>query len=170
MLDRDGIVQLAFELAGAVDRFVGMARSFFNAVVLSGEPCPACGGSLVMERDGRCRCAACARRLDPTIVFQRCPACGGKPRLRIRRYVCGSCGAEIVSRFLFDGLTFDAAYFRQKMTESRERRRAQRERVRQTLAESRSASLRPPTAELAAVSDLFAALNELTGESRIAPT
>jgi hypothetical protein len=38
---------------------------------------------------------------------------------------------------LFDGLVFDTDYFRQKMVESRQRKREQRERVRQMLAEIR---------------------------------
>jgi hypothetical protein len=164
MLERQGMVQLALDLAGVVDRFVGHARSFFNAVVLSGVSCPQCDGHLAMERDGRCRCTACAHSIDPTITFQRCPTCGAKPKLHIRRYACSSCGAEITSRFLFDGLAFDATYFRQKMSESRERQRERRERVRQMLAETRSASLLPPAADLAEASDLLAALNQLTGE------
>lgn len=53
----------------------------------------------------------------------------------MRRYECAGCGTEIASRFVFDGLVFDANYFGQRMAEHRRRRREQRERVRQMLAE-----------------------------------
>ena len=49
---------------------------------------------------------------DPTIAFQRCTACDGRIGLQIRRYRCRKCGSEVVSRFLFDGLVFNAEYFR----------------------------------------------------------
>ena len=68
----------------------------------------------------------------------------------------------MVSRFLFDGLVFDAAYFRQKMAESRRQRRDLRERVRQMLAGSRSGPVSPAAAELDAVPGLLEALNGLT--------
>jgi len=86
--------------------------------------------------------------LDPTISFQRCSACGGVPVLRVRRYNCRDCGIVIQSIFLFDGLIFDGEYFRQKMIESRQRRKEQRERVREMLAESRSGDLSLEYADL----------------------
>jgi chromatin segregation and condensation protein Rec8/ScpA/Scc1 (kleisin family) len=70
-----------------------------------------------------------------------------------------------VSQFLFDGLVFDAEYFRQKVAESRERKRELRERVRQMLAESRSNALQLEALEPASASDLFQAIDALTLEA-----
>ncbi len=134
------ITRLAFLLAEAVAGLVARVRAFCHEVMLAGHACPTCGGGLVMVRDGACRCLACGRTFDPTVAFQTCDACGGRPRLRVRRYECRRCQAEIVSRFLFDGLVFDAAYFREKMAEHRKHRQAQRERVRQMLAACRSSA------------------------------
>ena len=156
------IIGLAFKLADAVSRLVERARRFFYEVVLSSYACPGCGGKLAMVGEGRCRCMACGRELDPTTTFQRCSACGGKPVLRIRRYRCRACGADVQSRFLFDGLVFDAEYFRQKMAESRHRKCDKREQVREMLAESRSGPINPPQADLEAIPGLIDALNGLT--------
>jgi len=149
-------------LAEAVAALVARARRFFYAVSLCGYCCPRCGAPLQMEQDGRCECRGCGLRFDPTVAFQCCSSCGGKPCLQVRRYVCGVCGTEVVSRFLFTGLVFDADYFQQKMAEHRERKRKQRERVCQMLAESRSENLSPPAADLDMVPGLADALNELT--------
>ena len=156
------IIGLAFKLAEAVSRLLAHARRFFYEVVLSSYACPRCGGTLAMLRDGRCRCTACGLDLDPTVAFQRCSACGGVPVLRISRYRCRACGADVPSRFLFDGLVFDAEYFRQKMTESRHRKCDKREQVRKMLAESRSGPVSPPPADLEAIPGLLDALNGLT--------
>ena len=157
------IIEQALALAKAVDRFREQARRYYYHVMLSGHACPQCEGSLAMTREGRCRCCACGEELDPTVAFQRCSSCGGKPRLAVRRYLCGQCGADVPSRFLFDGLVFDAEYFRQKVAESRQRRQELRERVRQMLAESRSGVIQLPAAELEAVPGLIDALNALAG-------
>jgi len=82
--------------------------------------------------------------------------------LRVRRYECKNCGSDIQSKFLFEGLAFDADYFRHKMMESRQRKTEQRDRVRQMLAESRSADLPLGAVDLAAVPGLLDALNSLT--------
>ena len=156
------IIGLAFKLAEAVSRLLAHARRFFYEVVLSSYACPRCGGKMAMLRDGRCRCMACGLDLDPTVAFQRCSACGGVPVLRISRYRCRACGADVQSRFLFDGLVFDAEYFRQKMAESRHRKCDKREQVRKMLAESRSGSVSPPPADLEAIPGLLDALNGLT--------
>ena len=42
------------------------------------------------------------------LYFQRCAGCGGRPVLRVRRYLCGRCGADVASHFLFDALVFYA--------------------------------------------------------------
>jgi hypothetical protein len=157
------IVSQAFCMAELVQRVTEHARQFYYAVVLSAHACPECGGSLEMTGEGRCGCRCCRKALDPTLTFQRCPHCGGGLRLRVRRYGCPACGTDVPSRFLFDGLVFDAEYFRQKMAESRERRQELRERVRQMLAESRSAVLETPAIELDDHLDLLQALNALIG-------
>ncbi len=156
------LVTLAFDMAKTVEVFVEKARRFFHSVMLLGRCCPQCNGSLVMVAEGTCQCVLCGTEFDATVAFQRCPACGGVPALRVRRYECRACGRPITSKFLFDGLVFDAEYFRQKMAESRQRRQEQRERVRQMLAESRSAGLALASAELSSVPGLMDALNGLT--------
>jgi len=47
----------------------------------------------------------------------------------------------VASRFLFDEQVFDPQYFREKMMESRERKKALREELRRLLASSRSGAL-----------------------------
>jgi hypothetical protein len=153
---------LALEMAESVEAFLRKARRFFYSVMLFGHRCPNCSGSLAMASEGKCRCESCGKDIDPTIVFQRCQACGGVPVLRVRRYQCKNCGGDIESKFLFDGLVFDAEYFRQRMAESRHRQREQRERVRQILAESRSGAMPLESADLDSVPGLIDALNALT--------
>jgi len=159
------IVRLAFRLAEAVTGFAGRVRQLYYAVMLMGHECHRCGGGLVMEVEGRCRCKACGHEFDPTVAFQSCGTCGGRLELRVRRYRCTQCGADVASRFLFDGLAFDAEYFRQKMTESRRRKRDLRERVRKMLAESRSPHLDAMPADLTTIPGLVDALNGLVGSA-----
>jgi len=156
-----GIIRLAVRLAEAVTGFAGRARQLYYAVMLMGHECPGCGGSLAMVGEGRCKCQTCGDEFDPTVALQSCGTCGGRLELRVRRYRCKGCGADVASRFLFDGLAFDAEYFRQKMTESRQRKRELRERVRKMLAESRSPHLVAMPADLAAIPGLMDALNGL---------
>jgi len=156
------IIGMAFALAEAAVQLVARVRTFYYEVVLAGHACPKCAAGLWMVRDGECRCRACGTTYDPTVTFQECTECGGKPRVRIRRYECRRCGAEVPSRFLFDGLVFDAAYFREKMAEHRQRRRAQRERIQQMLSTSRSEALEPGPASLDHLPDLVAVLNSLS--------
>lgn len=132
--------------------------------MLMGQACPTCNGSLVMKQEGLCSCRSCNSEFDPTVVFQRCSNCGGKPVLRVRRYQCQQCSNGITSRFHFDGLVFDADYFRKKMSESRDRKQQQRERIRKILAESRSADLPIPAAYLETIPGLVDALNGLTAD------
>jgi hypothetical protein len=156
------IRSLAFDMASAVRVFVQKAKAFFYSVMLFGYRCPKCNGSLVMASEGKCRCVSCRKEFDPTVAFQRCSECGGVPVIKVRRYECRNCGSDIQSKFLFEGLAFDADYFRHKMMESRQRKTEQRERVRQMLAESRSADLPLGAVDLAAVPGLLDALNCLT--------
>jgi hypothetical protein len=156
------IRSFAFDMAKAVDVFINKAKTFFYNVMLLGHCCTKCNGSLVMTGEGKCRCVSCGKELDPTVTFQRCPECGGVPVLKVRRYECKNCDSDIQSRFLFDGLVFDAEYFRQRMVESRQRKTEQRNRVRQMLAESRSADLPLGAVDLASVPGLLDAINSLT--------
>jgi hypothetical protein len=156
------ILDRAFRLAGAASAFFERAREYYYRVMLSGQGCPRCGGALIMIREGQCRCRVCQKTLDPTEVFQRCPACGGKVQRAVRRYACRSCRRDVPSRFLFEGIVFDQAYFKVRMNESRLRRRELRERVRAMLAASRSSPLTPQSGNLAEIPGLLEALNNLT--------
>ena len=135
------IRSLAIDMANAVGVFVEKAKGFFYSVMLLGHRCLNCNGSLIMASEGKCRCVSCSREFDPTVSFQKCSECGGVPVIKVRRYECKNCGSDIQSRFLFDGLAFNAEYFRQKVAESRQHKKEQKEHVRQMLAESRSADL-----------------------------
>jgi len=159
------IIGLAFSLAGAVAGFVERARRFFYDVMLWDHACPVCGGGLAMVREGACRCRSCDHQFDPTTAFQRCQACGGKVVLKVRRYQCQDCGTDVPSRFLFEGLAFDAEYFRQKMAEHRQKKAERHERVRQMLAESRSQALGLPAANLQDVPGLAEALDALAADA-----
>jgi len=153
---------LVFEMAEAVEAFMQKARRFFYGVMLIAYRCLGCHGPLAMVSEGKCRCASCGKRFDPTVAFQRCSECGGVPVLRIRRYQCRDCGGDIASKFLFGGLVFDPEYFRQRMAESRKRKQEQRERVKQILSKSRSGDLPLNHADLGSVPGLIDALNALT--------
>ncbi|MFC1806016.1 hypothetical protein ACFL09_03455 [Planctomycetota bacterium] len=157
------IIGWAFKLVGAVERLAERARKLYHAVMLMGRSCSVCGGTVVMVDEGKCQCKGCGQVSDPTIVYQRCGTCGGKLELHVRKYRCKQCGAHVVSRFLFDGPVLSAEYFRQKMTESRRRKKEQRERVRKMLAESRSPALTVPGAELSSMPGLVDALDCLVG-------
>ena len=163
------IRSLALDVTKAVEVFVTKAKELFYSVMLLGHRCPKCHGSLAMVSEGRCQCASCGNRFDPTIAFQQCSACAGIPILRVRRYQCGDCGRDIQSKFLFDGLVFDPAYFRNRMAESRERRTQQRERIKKLLAECRSNELPLGACDLTASPGLVDALNSLTLELDAVP-
>lgn len=167
MPDRE-IIRLAFELARAVETLVEHTKAFCYEVMLSAHSCPKCGGSLEMTGESRCHCRECSHEFDPTIQFQRCPTCEGRLRLRICRYICQGCGADVPSRFVFDGVVFDREYFRRKMVESRERQRQQRTERQHQVAENRSLPAEPPPMDLAAVPGLLQALNDLTAIPELA--
>lgn len=161
-------MRLAFELTRAVDTLVEHTRAFCYEVMLSAHGCPQCGGSLQMTGESRCRCRECSHEFDPTIQFQRCPACENHLRLRICRYVCRECEADVPSRFVFDGVVFDREYFRQKMAESRERQRQAHTERQQQVEENRSLPAEPPPMDLASVPGLLQALNDLTAIPELA--
>lgn len=156
---------MAFRMAESVNAFRKQARAYFHEVMLSGHPCPKCMGLIRMDGEGQCVCQTCDAMLDPTAALQRCSSCGGPPKLRVRRYVCGDCGKDIRSRFLFDGLVFDTEYFRQKMAEHRERKQQLRERVSEMLAGTRSGTIEIGPVDGTGHEGLFAALNAMTLEA-----
>jgi hypothetical protein len=159
---RMNIIRYAFRLGEAVECFVKKGKRFFYRVMLLGHACSKCNGNLIMIGEGLCQCEKCAHQFDPTVFFQRCSSCGGLPVLRVRRYVCKQCGSDINSRYLFEGLVFDRQYFREKIAESRQRKKEQRERVRKMLAESRSDTLMLEATDLDSVPGLVDVLNSLT--------
>jgi len=154
---------MAFRLSEAVRAFVGRARKLFYAVMLTGYECPRCSGSLSMTGESRCSCNGCGHAFDPTTTFQRCSRCGGWLALSVRRYRCSQCGDDVPSRFLFDGIAFDAEYFRVKMAESRQRREERHEQASCLAIENRSCTLEPEPLDLGAVPGLVEALNGLAG-------
>ena len=156
------MILLGAYVVAVVARFKQRARAFYHEVMLSGHACPRCDGRLAMLENGRCRCGDCGVTFDPTIAFQRCPACDGTPRIRIRRYECRRCHTKIVSRFCFDGVVFDAEYFRHKMAESRKRKQERHERILAQLTEIRSPVLPPGPADPTGAAGLWDVLNALT--------
>jgi len=156
------IITVAFDMYAAVEKFAAKAQRFYYLVVLFGCRCPKCNRALTMITEGRCRCSSCKCEFDPTVAFQRCSKCGGRPVLRVRRYQCEKCGMEIISKFLFKGVVFDAGYFCQRMAESRKRKKQRAQRVREMLAQCRSEPLALEAPDLNSVSGLIDALNGLT--------
>ncbi len=164
-------IRLAGErLLEAVAHYRGLARDYYYQAVLSGYACPKCNAALFMIGESRCRCGACGHEFDPTPVFQRCATCDGIPRLNVRRYRCMSCGTDVASRFVFDGIVYDADYFREKMAESRQRKQDERQRAREqrvtAVVSNTSPSWEPATIDLSASPGLLEALNGLTGQAR----
>jgi hypothetical protein len=156
------IITRAFDMTAAVEKFLVKAKRFYYLVMLFGYRCPKCKGTLMMVAEGVCGCKKCGYEFDPTIEFQRCLDCGGKPVLRVRRYNCRKCGGDITSKFLFDGIVFDAEYYSRKMAESRQRKQKQKQRMQQLLAECRSEPLALKAPDLKSVPGLVDALNGLT--------
>jgi hypothetical protein len=140
------------------------ARTFFHAVVLLPHACPDCAGRLGMTGPSRARCEACGRELDPTASFQRSPCCGKPLRLARTHYVCASCHTAVRSHFLFVERVFDAAYFRERMAESRARRRLRQEELHRLLAWEHAGAWLPdllPGSD--ALDGLFSQLDALAG-------
>ena len=135
---------------------------FYYMVVLLGHRCGKCNGRLSMTAESRCRCQKCGLGFDPTVEFQRCSSCGGVPVLRVRRYHCKDCGSEVASKFVFETLPFEREYFKEKMAESRRRKKEKLQRVREMLSQCRSQTLALDAVDLDSVPGLLAALNGLT--------
>jgi hypothetical protein len=134
------LVQGIVRACRKVEVFKDEVRRFYYAVLLSAHSCPVCGGSLRMTGPSECECK-CGNKLDPTVAFQRSDCCGAPLLQMVLHYVCSECQRIVPSRFLFDERLFDPEYFREKMRESRERKRHRREELRLLLAGSRSAGL-----------------------------
>ncbi|MEM9417694.1 MAG: hypothetical protein AAGA25_01395 [Planctomycetota bacterium] len=171
----ESMTRPASRYQSAVETFVNAVvmlqsetRAYFYRLALHGLACPQCQShNLIMLREGRFRCRDCGQAGDPTIAFQRCPTCDGKPALALRRYHCRDCGEAIVSRFLFDGIVYDPDYFRQKMAESserkqRERRDASERQVTRAWKRSQRIGIAEPI-DLGRMPGLADALNALVG-------
>lgn len=114
-------------------------RNLFYAVVLFQKPCPECGKpKLQMIRDGLAVCANCSALIDPTLAFQTCLDCESKLVLKVCHYWCPQCRQPVRSMYCFESRVFNAAYFREKMQESRDRKKREHELSRQTLQHSHS--------------------------------
>jgi len=117
-------------------------RSLYYRAVLFTKQCPACKAvELVMVKDSWCRCAACGAEFDPTLEFQVCLTCRAKLNRKMHHYWCEKCRQRVTSIFCFDAKIFDAAYFREMMRVSRQRKQQKREEIRQMLANCRSPAL-----------------------------
>ena len=126
-------------IARAVSGLRDELRKLYYGAVLFGKRCPHCEMlSLQMVRDGLCRCRDCGHAFDPTTQFQSCTECGSPLLLKVCRYWCPKCRRPVDSAYCFDAHVFDQTYFREKMQESRERKRERKERVKSLLAASRS--------------------------------
>lgn len=164
------IIQMAFRVTEAVAAYRHRVRGFYYEVMLVAHACPRCQGKLAMVAEGRCTCSSCAHVFDPTIAFQRCSDCGGTLKIEIRRYRCTRCGKDAPSRFLFDGLAFDADYFREKMAASRARRRQEEAYTRSRVAGDRSLAAEAGPIDLSAISGLADALSALVSGAPLVPT
>jgi len=132
----DGIVRIQ----NRVLAYTGHARAFYFELLMAIYLCPSCGGRMRIASPGRWTCE-CGATLDPTITFQRSHCCDGRLVFRRTHYACTHCGRAVRSAFLFDERMIDARYFREKMSECRERKRRRREDLRLLLAASRSDAL-----------------------------
>lgn len=143
------LLEAAFMIEQRVASLRANVRDFYFAVMLFQRPCPRCESTrLDMVRDSWCKCATCGQEFDPTTAFQSCPDCDGALVKQICHYWCATCRKAVRSSFCFDARVFDADYFREMMRESRARKEAKVEEMRQLLAESRSAP-HPPYDEYA---------------------
>lgn len=138
-ISRESMIRAGQQIQQRVDEFREKARRLFYAVMLFQRECSSCGNTgLVMVRDSRCRCRMCKAEFDPTIKFQTCPDCDRAVLLKIHHYWCPHCQRPVRSTFCFDQKVFDAAYFREMMRESRDRKRQEVEKLQQLLLDARS--------------------------------
>lgn len=163
------LILLAETLQDRVTVYRKHARRFFYAVMLSGHRCPECQSAMEMMDEAKAVCVRCSHQCDPTIAFQPCLECAGPLRLRHGSYECDQCCTSALSSFRFDQRVFDAAYFRERMAESRQRRREQCERLQAQAVESRSNDLLPSPADLGTIPGLLSALASLTNSNAELP-
>ena len=117
-----------------------------------------------MIQDGTAICAHCEARLDPTVCFQSCDKCGGSLQRRTSHYACTLCGAMTRSRFAFDPIVFDRAYFARMMRKSRQRRKHHRQQIQERLRSARSNLFVPDRKpDLGDIPDLSESLNHMAG-------
>lgn len=141
---RDQMLHDAFLIEECVARLTEKVRWLWYAVSLLQKMCPECSSpSLHMLRDSWCRCNACGHESDPTLLFQRCPDCDSVLAKEIYHYWCPHCRHVVRSLYAFDAKVFDAAYFREMMRESRDRKLARVEELKALLADSRSSPAEP---------------------------
>ena len=143
-LSRTAMIEAGDQVLCRVSALRSKARRLFYAVMLFQRECVSCGAwSLDMVRDGWCRCLTCGEEFDPTLRFQCCVECDTALVLKRRHYWCPECHQAAKSRFCFDEAVFDPDYFREMMRDSRERKRAEVERIREMLASCRSSTYFP---------------------------
>ena len=123
-----------------VAQYKASARDYYFGVLLSNLSCPVCGEKLKMTKGGQACCTR-GHHLDPTTTFQKSGCCGAKLVRRSLHYACACCGKTVPSRFLFDERVFDRAYFRQRMADSRAKKRQRREMMRLARRGERSRTL-----------------------------
>jgi len=140
MADVNPLIQGIVHVQDLVSRYRDHARAFYCEILCAAHPCPTCGAKMQMASAYEWRCG-CGVTLDPTVEFQRSLCCQARVQRRRCHYVCSRCGAPAVSTFLFDERLFDARYFSEKMSESRQRRIRRKEALRRFLAASRSKDL-----------------------------
>ncbi len=132
------------EVEDRIEALRSSVRDLFYAVVLFQKPCPKCGQpELHMVRDGLAVCAICSARVDPTLAFQTCPDCDAHLTLKVCHYWCAECRSPVGSHYCINARVFDAAYFRQKMQESRDRKRREQDLVPQTVTHEHSEPILP---------------------------
>lgn len=135
------MLRLGNLLIREVTRFKSHARVFCYEAFLLGHTCPVCNAKLRMIRDGEAECTRCRSAVDPAVYFQPCEACGGALKRILTHYVCERCGRTTRSRFAFDAMSFDRAYFAKMMRRSRERSRRRRRELHERLLVERSQRL-----------------------------
>lgn len=146
----------------ALDTFRGHARNFYYKVLFAYYRCPQCDGHLIAAQASEGLCTSCGYRLDPTLHFQASPCCHASLVRRRLHYACRQCGDIVPSRFHFDERIFDAAYFRERVAASREKRRRAIEIMQKQLMAARTPSLNLTNLpELGEVDGLTAALDAL---------
>lgn len=114
----------AEQLALRVEQYRNLAKRFCFAVLLSKYRCPRCGSKLRLVGPSEAACE-CGVKIDPTVVFQKSECCHAGVVRKKLHYACSICSRSVSSMFLFGERSFDQAYFRERMAESRKRKHRQ---------------------------------------------